>query len=235
MSGLHDLATAAGLHIDWEDARGQPQRVSDDALTAILGALGLPADSPAALAESRRKLANDSADCAFVSGNVGAPVILPTSCGKAGRAELILEDGDRREVAVEAAGSGLRLPNIDAAGYHRLILNGREIRLAIAPGDASPSPTPLPAGASGVRPCRSPHSGTTGGRPMAISERWPTRCGLSRGAGRMRSPSVRSMRCFRPTRAGSVPMRRPVGCSSMSFLAILRWSGCRRPTSRAAT
>ena len=32
MSALHELAAAAGLQVDWTDAAGQAQRVSDEAL-----------------------------------------------------------------------------------------------------------------------------------------------------------------------------------------------------------
>ena len=144
MTELHDLATAAGLHIEWEDAMGETQRAGDDALGAILAALGLPADSSHAIADSRNKLAQDESDCAFVSGDAGEPVPLPRACGAAGAAELVLENGSRRTVTLMASADGFTLSPIDAVGYHRLIVANRDIRLAIAPsrcfgvGDAAP-------------------------------------------------------------------------------------------------
>ena len=133
MSQLHDLATAAGLHIEWEDALGEPQRVADSALIAILAALDLPADSDAAIAQSRAKLDEDEADCAFVSADAGEPFTLPVRCGAAGPVTLVLEDGSDRKVTLQATREGLLCPGIDEVGYHRLTLGTREVRLAIAP------------------------------------------------------------------------------------------------------
>lgn len=137
MSDLQDLAAAAGLHIEWQDALGKPQRVGEDALIAVLAALGLPADSKSAIADSRDKLAQDEGDCAFASGDVGKPILLPRRCGSAGRAELLLEDGGRRDVTLEATAHGLSLPAINDVGYHRLVLGDREVRLAVSPSRCS--------------------------------------------------------------------------------------------------
>ncbi|UZK69928.1 4-alpha-glucanotransferase [Sphingomonas sp. S1-29] len=134
MSTLHKLAEAAGLQIDWEDALGEAQRVSDGSLIAILAALGYPADSDAAIADSIARIAHDrGAACSFVSAVVGEAFALPAACGGAGPAQLVLEDGTRREIIVETTPAGLRVPAIDAIGYHRLILGTREIGVAIAP------------------------------------------------------------------------------------------------------
>jgi len=120
MSTLQDRARAAGLQIDWEDAQGNAQRVSDESLTAILAALGESAP-------------DDSRDCGFVTGDAARPIALPPGCGAAGRAELILEDGSRRDIVLAQTGDRLELPPIPTPGYHRLVTGDREIRLAIAP------------------------------------------------------------------------------------------------------
>jgi len=134
MSSLHDLAEAAGLQIDWKDALGEAQRVADESLVPILAALGFPADSEAAIAESVARIAGDrEIDCAFLSGVTGAPTLLPARCGTASSAKLILENGARRDVLLETVGGRLRLPAIAEPGYHRLAIGGREIALAIAP------------------------------------------------------------------------------------------------------
>ncbi|GGI71967.1 4-alpha-glucanotransferase [Polymorphobacter multimanifer] len=134
MSMLHALATAAGLQIEWEDALGQAQRVSDRSLVAILAALGYKADSDTAIADSAARIAHDrEIACNFVSAVVGEPLLLPAACGAAGPAELVLEDGSRQRVVVEAVGAGLRVPAIDTIGYHRLTIGTREISVAIAP------------------------------------------------------------------------------------------------------
>lgn len=134
MSMLHALAAAAGLQIDWEDALGQAQRVSDRSLVAILAALGYMADSDTAIADSLARIAHDRENgCNFVSAVVGEALLLPAACGAGGPAELILEDGSRRQVDVEAVGAGLRVSAIDTIGYHRLTIGAREISVAIAP------------------------------------------------------------------------------------------------------
>lgn len=134
MSPLHSLATEAGLLIDWEDAAGDPQRVSDAALAAVLEALGLPANSPAAITESRKHLAEDqAASCSFVSADVGKPVVLPIGCLREGSAELLSEQGDRRSVALAKDRTGLGLPAIDVPGYYQLVQGDRTMHLAIAP------------------------------------------------------------------------------------------------------
>lgn len=134
MSPLHGLATDAGLLIDWEDAAGDPQRVSDDALVAVLAALGLPAGSASAIAESRRQLAEDQATGGgFVSADVDTPVPLPAGCLQEGTAELRTEDGEHRSVKVTADRTGLRVSAIDTPGYHLLVQRDRVVRLAIAP------------------------------------------------------------------------------------------------------
>jgi len=134
ISALHQLAEAAGLQIVWEDALGEAHRVSDDSLVAILAALGFPADSDAAIARSAAKIADDSGTaCAFVSGVASEAITLPPACGTPGAAELILEDGTREPIVLEAAGEGLRLPAIATLGYHRLIVGDLEITVAVTP------------------------------------------------------------------------------------------------------
>ncbi|WP_267386072.1 4-alpha-glucanotransferase [Sphingomonas sp. GC_Shp_3] len=133
-SALHRLAEAAGLQIVWEDALGEAHRVSDDSLVAILAALGFPADGDAAIARSAAQLAEDSeAPCAFVSGVAGEPIVLSSACGAAGAAELVLEDGTRQAIMLEATDEGLRLPAITTLGYHRLMIGNLEISVAVTP------------------------------------------------------------------------------------------------------
>lgn len=145
MSALHDLATAAGLSIDWQDALGKPQRVSDEALVAILDALDLPAGSDAAIRESRAQVTQlHQDDCRFLSADVGAAIPLPARCARPGAAELVLEDGTTQRVAIEERAGALTIAGVDTPGYHRLRLADREIQLAVAPrhcfrvGDAAP-------------------------------------------------------------------------------------------------
>jgi 4-alpha-glucanotransferase len=132
MSPLHALATVAGLQIDWEDAAGRPQHVSDDTLVAALAALDLPADSDRAIAESRAHLRAQATRTAFVTAVVGAPVSLagddlPTT------AELVYEDGSSTRVTLTPQAGGATIGPIDRIGYHRLDLGTHVVGLAIAP------------------------------------------------------------------------------------------------------
>ncbi|KQU49733.1 4-alpha-glucanotransferase [Sphingomonas sp. Leaf339] len=138
MSGLHDLARAAGLQIDWTDAGGQAQRVTDEALAGVLDALGYRSDSEAAIADAQARIVAERRDqaAAFVSGDVGTGIAID---GVSGEGELILDDGEHRAVSIDG-----ELPAIDRPGYHRLVVGDRTITVAVAParcfmvGDAAP-------------------------------------------------------------------------------------------------
>ncbi|PWW03573.1 4-alpha-glucanotransferase [Hoeflea marina] len=133
MTALHQLARAAGLQIDWQDATGLAQRVGDEALRKVLAALGLPAESDADIARSRRQLRAAEMEDRFVSADTGGPVLLPASFGEAGEAVLVLESGETMPARLRRDRRGLTMSPIDVPGYHRLRQGGREIRLAVAP------------------------------------------------------------------------------------------------------
>lgn len=132
MTALHDLARAVGLHRDWEDAAGNAQRVSDEALAAILARLGFPGGDAAEIADSRDRLARED-ETRLVSADVGQPIVLPSSCPPGQRGELHLEDGSRRTVTVSRSAAGPTLPAIDEPGYHQLMLGSLVLQLAVAP------------------------------------------------------------------------------------------------------
>lgn len=113
------LAEAAGVLIDWEDADGQPQRVSVESLRAVLSGLGLDCDSAAQCADSLARLRADTAETCRVV-DAGTPLT-----GFEGPARLILES---RSVIDVQPGSP-----VQAIGYHRLEHRGGEIELIVAP------------------------------------------------------------------------------------------------------
>jgi len=133
--GLKDLAKAAGLAVDWTDFRGQPRTVPEEALRIILAAMDLPADSKADIAAALDRLAAERrARAPMITAVRGQPVRL---AGRAGRAALILETGERRDLALTPAGAGhvtFRAPT--AIGYHQLEFGGEQTRLAVAPARA---------------------------------------------------------------------------------------------------
>ncbi|WP_380786794.1 4-alpha-glucanotransferase [Sphingomonas sp. R86521] len=108
---LREQAVAAGLQPEWTDAGGRDHIVPEEALRSILDALG----------------DGDDGAGAFASADVGTSFTLPADWR--GRAELVLEGGDTRSVAVE----DIARAGIDIAGYHRLRQDSRELRLVVAP------------------------------------------------------------------------------------------------------
>lgn len=140
---LHALAGEAGLAVDWTDAAGRPQVVTDDALRAILSALGLSAETDDAVEESRAVLRKAAATPpAMVTADVGAPIDAPLA---GGRARLTLESGERHDLNLEAAGGRVSLPAIDQPGYYLLETADLSLTIAVAPRrafgvrDAAPS------------------------------------------------------------------------------------------------
>ena len=128
MSSLKALATAAGLQLEWQDAGGRRQTVSDEALRAILDRLGHPSASATQIAESLAAIALRTARAPrFLSVDVGDPIQLATTLS--GNAELVLENGTRTTVAIDQG--ALKL--IEHTGYHRLEVGDHVIDLLVAP------------------------------------------------------------------------------------------------------
>ncbi|WP_285713219.1 4-alpha-glucanotransferase [Erythrobacter oryzae] len=141
MDRLHALAEAAGVAREWTDVEGRHQVVTDDALAAVLTALGHEAASErqmvrslAVIDEQRRGLA------AMLVADCGGAITLPFPVT---HAEATGEDGGTRALAVE----GDRLMAPQAPGYYDLAVGGRTTRLAVAPARC-----PLPPQPGGARP-----------------------------------------------------------------------------------
>lgn len=133
---LRDLARRAGIAVEWQDYAGQPQVVAPPVLRRVLAALGLPADTSRELSSSRRLLTKRSslADLPpLVTAVAGRPTRLDVGGNEAQPAELVLERGDTRQVALLPARGRLRIPAIAESGYHRLHMEDREIVLAVSP------------------------------------------------------------------------------------------------------
>jgi 4-alpha-glucanotransferase len=116
---LHRLAEAAGIARHWRDVAGQDHTVSDDVLRAVLAALGHDA-------------ARGGAAPAMVVGEVGMATALPFACA---RIEVIDEHGAVRVVD----GSEGRIPALAEPGYYRLVGEGFETTLAVAPARCPPA------------------------------------------------------------------------------------------------
>jgi 4-alpha-glucanotransferase len=140
MEQLHALAHACGVAREWTDVDGRQQIVADDALAAVLAALGHAAGSARQIARSL---------AAFEERRAALPPMFVADCGASiplpftpARAEATGEDGVTRPLALV----GNRLTAPDRPGYYDLALDGRALKLAVAPAKC-----PLP-NAAGRRP-----------------------------------------------------------------------------------
>ena len=134
---LRALAGAAGLASRWIDNGGVERAVSADVLAAALQALGFPAGNAADMQESGARLAAERlASPSLVAGLVGRETIIQNVRAHGAFARLEFEQGGALDIALDDDSNALRLPPLDRIGYHRLIVDGRVIMLAIAPGSA---------------------------------------------------------------------------------------------------
>ena len=132
---LYQLAAGAGISVDWNDYRGQPQRVGIDSLRRILTALDLPCTSDAQISESLARVDAERADPQLpplITAIAGEPTLAPDSIGS--RLRLRLEDGSKRDLVTVPADHGHAfIPAIAETGYHQLHLQDRDITIAVAP------------------------------------------------------------------------------------------------------
>ena len=131
MSDLHTLAREAGLEIDWRDAAGRQNRVTDDSLIAVLEALGLPARTASQRRESRERLRREqhASSNRFQTAECGEAIILPDWIQ--GAARLTLEGGGVLDIAADCETIAIETP-----GYHLLEATGGELTIAVAPRSA---------------------------------------------------------------------------------------------------
>jgi len=127
MEQLHALAQAAGIAREWTDVDGHCHIVADHALVAVLAALGHEAGSARQIARSLAAIEQRSRELPpMLVADCGASIMLPMT---AIHAEATGENGVTRPLAV--AGSRLTAPA--DPGYYDLVLDGRAVRLAVAP------------------------------------------------------------------------------------------------------
>ena len=134
---LRDLARRAGIAVEWQDYAGRPHTVAPPVLRHVLRALGLPADTSRDMSASRRLLTKHSllADLPpLVTAVAGRPTRLDLGGSDPLPAELVLEWGDTRQIALVPSRGRLRIPAIAEIGYHRLRVERREIVLVVSPG-----------------------------------------------------------------------------------------------------
>ena len=119
---LQQLATEAGLLVDWEDAASRPMHVADDVLRVVLHSLGLPAGPPAQVSESQARLRAEAEEVAIpplVTGVVGQPIVLQTSAPQAA-----LLDGQTYRVDLESGGSTEGKVSASSSEHHATLRLG---------------------------------------------------------------------------------------------------------------
>ena len=134
---LRDLSRRAGIAVEWQDFAGRSHVVEPPVLRRVLKSLGLPADSSRELSASRRELSrrNGVSDLPpLVTAVAGRPTRLDVGGSEPQAATLILERGETKRITLMPARGRLRIPAVAEIGYHRVIVQDREIVLAVSPG-----------------------------------------------------------------------------------------------------
>jgi 4-alpha-glucanotransferase len=163
---LAELAELYGLQLEYWDASGTRRRPSDEAIVAVLAALGAPVAAPSDLVDAvrarRSQLWNRLAGpvAAVIAGEPAEiPLRVPAWAGGGARATLTLENGSERRFEFELGALAvsatahvdgeqrrelrLRLPDPLPSGYHELrIETGGEPAdvLVVAAPRHAPSP-----------------------------------------------------------------------------------------------
>ena len=133
---VRDLARRAGIAVEWNDYAGRPQVVAPDVLQRILDALELPSTTRGDLLDSRKQVSRRASPTTLpplITATAGRPTRLDVGAGDPSVARLILETGETRDVTLAPVRGRLRLPAITETGYHRLLIDDRDIVVAVAP------------------------------------------------------------------------------------------------------
>lgn len=134
---LVELAALVGVDVNWRDASDRPQVVGVATLRAVLTRLGVPCESAADIASSRRRLQQTHAE-------PGLPPLLTVDAGQAFAVPVGVRDRtwrmDQMDSAESVEGSlaagACHLTAPDGPGYYRLQLDSAQVTLAVAPSRA---------------------------------------------------------------------------------------------------
>ena len=130
---LHHLARRAGVAVDWIDANGRAQQVSEANLRRVLGALGHPADDADSIASSLAALeeAEDEQHLPpLLTVDIDTTLDLSRWFDGGSLVHAALEDGSEQALRLDPKG---KLPGGLPLGYHRLNINGQGFTVAVAP------------------------------------------------------------------------------------------------------
>lgn len=103
LTAIRDLATSAGLEVEYWGWRGEKEQVAPETLAAVLGALGLPASTDEEIAASAlefdtRPWRRAVPACTTVREGSHSSVFVHVPHGSSVRVEARLEDGSARNL-----------------------------------------------------------------------------------------------------------------------------------------
>ncbi len=145
---LQQLALLAGISVEWIDANGRQQRVSDSALRQVLAGLGHPAKDDVQIATSLQalKTAHDSRHLPpLFTVDVQQELDLSAFFPVGSPCRIHLEDGSEQQLQLNDRSA---LPAGLPIGYHQVHISEQHFCLAVAPtrafglDDALDTPTP---------------------------------------------------------------------------------------------
>ena len=152
LASLHELARAAGISVEWQDAHGNHQVVAPEVLKTVLSALDIEADTPEQIAASLVRLQQSGADSGsnLVIGVVRQAMELAVpSSNPVLHFRMEFESGGVVDgVAKRKDEHTVVVPGISVPGYHRLFIGHQHFTLAVAPhrcysmADATGTPHP---------------------------------------------------------------------------------------------
>ncbi|MNZ27021.1 4-alpha-glucanotransferase [compost metagenome] len=145
---LQQLADLAGIAVDWTDANGRAQRVSEANLRRVLAALGHPADDAQQVAASLQalKTAHDARHLPpLFTVDEQQALDLSAYFPAASPCRVQHEEGPLQQLQLDADAA---LPAGLPIGYHQVAIGDQHFTLAVAPtrcfslNDALDTPTP---------------------------------------------------------------------------------------------
>ncbi len=130
---IENLATEAGISVDWVDANGQAQRVSPQVLSRVLESLGLAAGSSEEIDASLQKLKTQHHQATpppLLTVDHGQNLDLSAWFEAGTPFVLHQEDGATLNASLTATGA---LPALASVGYQQLEIGGHHLTIAVAP------------------------------------------------------------------------------------------------------
>lgn len=124
---LAELATAAGIAVEWTDVAGRPQRVGEGTLASLLAALDLPARDLSQRRDSLRRLAQRQGHPPLLTTRVGGYLELGVA-----NAACVWQHDDGSEQAVHTDAGGLVIAPA-RPGYWTLLCQDHVQAVAVAP------------------------------------------------------------------------------------------------------